>query len=130
MPRKANPRNRKEQARVAEWRDREARKGAPETSGRPAASHVDIALAAAATGFIQAADESGKPGPARVSKAMMEAAIDFLTTPSKRGRKPFDRKEAVRKLLDRLKRHDLYHVCEIARIEDRLRALSEREAGK
>ncbi len=130
MPRKANPRNRREQARVAAWRDREARKGAPETSGRPAASHVDIALAAAATAFIQAANESRKPGPARVSKAIMEAAVDFLTAPLKRGRRPFDKREAVRKLLDRLKRHDLYEVCEIARIEDRLRALSGREAGE
>lgn len=113
MPRKPDPANEAEQARVARWRDQQAGRG------RPEASAVDVALAAAATAYVDAArDETS--GHQRVSVAIVAAAIDLLVE------KGFDRKEAGAKLKDRLRRRDLWEIAGTARIHDRLTALSER----
>lgn len=113
MPRIADARNGEEQARVARWREDQAGRG------RPEASAVDVALAAAATAYVDAA-RSESSGYKRVSVAIVAAAIDLLV---QRG---FDRKEAGAKLKDRLRRRDLWEIAGTAKIQDRLRELSER----
>ncbi|MBX3576268.1 MAG: hypothetical protein KF723_03595 [Rhizobiaceae bacterium] len=119
MPRKPDPVNEVEQARVARWRSENALRGASGTRGRPEASAVDVALAAAATAYVDAArDESS--GYKRAAVAIVAAAVDLLVE------KGFDRREAAAKLKDRLRRRDLWEVAGTARVQDRLTALSGR----
>lgn len=107
MPRAADPSNADEQARVARWRDENAARG------RPEASAVDVALAGAATAYVQAADEN-RSLHAPIAEALMTAAVNLLVA------KGFDRRESIKKLRDRLRRRDLWQVCETAGIGDRL----------
>lgn len=104
MPRIANPENEAGRRRTEAYRAKEAAKGNEGTKGRPEATHVDRALAAAVAVFYGLGDPSPEmQGIIRLTRRILED----------RG---FDKREATLKIQSRiLLRDDLHQLREIPR---------------
>ncbi|MGV2052017.1 hypothetical protein ACQZ48_18185 [Agrobacterium sp. 22-209-1] len=104
MPRIANPKNEVGRRRTAAYRKAQAALGAKETKGRPEASDVDRALAAAVAVFC------GLGHPSSEMQGIIRLAKDLL---KQRG---FDTRETKLKIQSRiLLRSDLHQLREIHR---------------
>ena len=104
MPRIARPGNEAGRRRTERYRAAEARRGVAGTKGRPEASHVDRALAAA----VAVACSEGDPSAELLG--MLRLAKDILK------REGFDGRESLRKIQSRISyRRDLPDLLEIPR---------------
>ncbi|PZU78985.1 MAG: hypothetical protein DI546_01315 [Rhizobium sp.] len=104
MPRIARPENETGRRRTERYRAAEARKGVEGTKGRPEASHVDRALAAAVAVSCSLAD------PSPEMQGIVRLAKDILKLEG------FDGRESLRKIQSRvLYRRDLPELLEIPR---------------
>ncbi len=104
MARIANPANETGRRRTEKYREAEARRGVEGTKGRPEASHVDRALAAAVAVSCRLAD------PSPEMQGILRLAKDILK------RDGFDGRESLRKIQSRvLYRRDLPDLLEISR---------------
>lgn len=104
MARIANPANEVGRRRTERYRAAESRKGVEGTKGRPEASHVDRALAAAVAVSCRLAD------PSPELQGILRLAKDILK------REGFDGRESLRKIQSRvLYRRDLSDLLEIPR---------------
>ncbi|MBX5021153.1 hypothetical protein [Rhizobium lentis] len=105
MPRIADPKNEVGRRRTAAYREAQAALGAKDTKGRPEASDVDRALAAAVAVFCC---DLGHPSPEM--QGIIRLAKDIL---KQRG---FDTRETKLKIQSRiLLRSDLHQLREIPR---------------
>ncbi len=104
MARIASPGNEAGRRRTERYREAEARKGVEGTKGRPEASHVDRALAAAVAVSCRVGD------PSVEMQGILRLAKDILKTEG------FDGRESLRKIQSRvLYRRDLPDLLEIPR---------------
>lgn len=104
MARIANPGNETGRRRTERYREEQARRGVDGTKGRPEASHVDRALAAAVAVSCRLAD------PSPEMQGILRLAKDILK------REGFDTREAKLKIQSRvLYRRDLPDLLEIPR---------------
>lgn len=104
MPRIANPANEAGRRRTEAYRKTQAEKGKAGTLGRPEASHVDRALAAAVAVVY------GKSHPSAEMQSIIRLTRDILED---RG---FDKRESTLKIQSRiLLRDDLHQLREILR---------------
>lgn len=104
MARIANPGNETGRRRTERYREAEARRGEEGTKGRPEASHVDRALAAAVAVAYRVGDPSAE------MQGILRLARDVLK------REGYDGRESLRKIQSRvLYRRDLPDLLEIPR---------------
>jgi hypothetical protein len=108
MARIANPANETGRRRTEKYREAEARKGVEGTKGRPEASHVDRALAAAVAVTCRLAD------PSPEMQGILRLARDILK------RQGFDGRESLLKIQSRvLYRQDMPELLAVCRTTEK-----------
>jgi len=113
MPRPTNPAETAKAARQARYRER------LRALGRPEASEVDVALAAAAAAFADVANgiPEGHGDHRSALRAMLRGAVDVLVA---RGKNKEQAVDMVRWRVSRPTRDDLEHLVQASRMPQRL----------
>lgn len=113
MPRPENPAEARKKERQARYRKQ------LKALGRPEASEVDVALAAAAAAFADVANSNaeGRWDRRSVLRALLRGAVDILVA---RGRDRQQAVDMVRWRVSRPTRTDLHRIVEVSRMPKRL----------